>query len=441
MTSEGEGKWTSRLVWLKAQVWAMPVLISAVFGGLGFVMLQSGLNLVDGETSVWWLYSGDARTARNLLGTILSGMITMTSLVVSMTFVVLTLAANQLGPRLIVILTSDRQVQAVLGLFVGTIVYVLVVFRTMDDTLGKEGIPHAAVTLASALTFVCLIALLFYVHKVSRLIIADVVVERVSHELCSSLEEALVESDEREDEAPAVEPPDLRWLAIGKAGYIQTIDYGKLVELTRALDTRFHVRVRPGHFLLRNGPHVGVQPNASLSAEDIETIRSAFEIGSERSPAQDIEFGIRQLVESGTRALSPGTRDPFTVIAVIDKLGRAVEMLAGGRRLPSPLKRDGSGKVRVVADTSDVSGLISAAFDQIREGGAEDPAILIHLADTIGKLLASCRRRETEEALRAELDKLLETAQAGIKVGVDRADCIRRIEAARRVTPGEQMVS
>jgi hypothetical protein len=42
---------------------------------------------------------------------------TMFSLVVSVTFVILTLAANQLGPRLIPTFMSYRQIQTVLGLF------------------------------------------------------------------------------------------------------------------------------------------------------------------------------------------------------------------------------------------------------------------------------------------------------------------------------------
>ena len=61
-------------------------------------------------------------------------MITMATLVVSITMVVLTLAAQQLGPRLIRSFMSDRRTQATLGLFVGTVVYLLLVLRS---TYGK----------------------------------------------------------------------------------------------------------------------------------------------------------------------------------------------------------------------------------------------------------------------------------------------------------------
>jgi uncharacterized membrane protein len=47
-------------------------------------------------------------------------------------------------------LHGRRQIQTVLGLFLGTILYVLVVLRSLDETLGSEGVPHAAVTIGSA---------------------------------------------------------------------------------------------------------------------------------------------------------------------------------------------------------------------------------------------------------------------------------------------------
>lgn len=97
-------------------------MLSALALALALWLLTAGADLLatwGGEH--WWLYSGDASTARGLLSSLLSGLMTMTSLIVSVTFVILTLAANQLGPRLISTFMADRQIQSVLGLFLGTI--------------------------------------------------------------------------------------------------------------------------------------------------------------------------------------------------------------------------------------------------------------------------------------------------------------------------------
>jgi uncharacterized membrane protein len=186
---------------LQGQLWILPALISIGAAALAIWLLTHGASLMRATgRDVWWLYSGDAGTARGLLSGLLSGMITMTSLIVSVTFVILTLAANQLGPRLIGIFVRDRQIQSVLGLFLGTILYVIIVFRTLDDTLGPEGVPHLAVTVASALTVLCVFALLFYIHKIARSIIADNVVEAAAMSLRRDVRQILRPDSE---EAPA----------------------------------------------------------------------------------------------------------------------------------------------------------------------------------------------------------------------------------------------
>lgn len=86
-------------VLLRGQLWIIPLLLSALALALAFWLLTTGAEfLVNLKGEHWWLYSGDASTARGLLSSLLSGLMTMTSLIVSVTFVILTLAANQLGP-------------------------------------------------------------------------------------------------------------------------------------------------------------------------------------------------------------------------------------------------------------------------------------------------------------------------------------------------------
>ena len=129
------------------------------------------------------------------MSSLLSGLITMTSLVG--TFVILTLAASQLSPRLISTFIADRQIQIVFGLFLGTILYVLVVLRTLDDELGKQAVPQRAVTAGSVLTVVCLFALLLYVHKVARSLIGDNVIHTVAADLHRDIEQILAGSYSR----------------------------------------------------------------------------------------------------------------------------------------------------------------------------------------------------------------------------------------------------
>lgn len=418
------------LAHIREQLWLIPAIIT--FGALliAFGMVSYADRLFDGEADVWWIYSGDPGSARTLLSSLLSGLMTMTSLVVSVTFVILTLAASQLGPRLISMFVGDRQIQAVLGLFIGTIAYIVTILRTVNEELGQDGVPHAAVTLASLLTLACLFALLFYIHKIARSIVADNIVEAVSQILRRDVKDILRDDDSVEVSRFDLTGMTFRSISLNRHGYIQVVDYARLVEIARKNDAVIEVCVRAGHHVICNGVHVKISCGHS---ENIDAaVRSAFVIGRVRTPAQDIEHGIRQLVEIAVRALSPGINDPFTAIAVIDRLGAALEEILLGRLQPR-LLADDDGRVCVVADRSGVTGIVDAAFDSIRQAGCDNPAILIRIADTLGALARLLEPGQAIRAVLGQLAKLEETAQLGRMTDCDRAAVVLRITDAKSV--------
>jgi uncharacterized membrane protein len=421
------------LLLLRGQFWIVPAIICALALMLAYWLLTSGGALVAPARDIWWLYSGDADSAREVLSSLLSGLITMTSLVVSMTFVILTLAANQLGPRVIAIFIADRQIQAVLGLFLGTILYVLLVLRTLDDELGKAAVPHIAVTVGSGLTAACLFALLLYVHKVARSIIADNVVAAVARQLRRHIAEILPERERLPEEGGApVVLNDACSVSLERSGYIQTIDYEALVKLARDGAAVIRIEVKAGDFVLRKGAHVRVHPQAALD-DSLAALRQAFVIGEERTPAQDLEHGIRQLVEIALRALSPAMNDPFTAMAVIERLGAALEDVLS-RGSPPRLLKDADGVLRVVANRSDFDGLLGAAFDMISQAASEHPAVLMCIADTVGQLAAAAAHDaggNAADALRGQLAKLAETAAMARVPPTHRPALMQRIERAR----------
>jgi uncharacterized membrane protein len=71
-------------------------------------------------------------------------------------------------------------------------------------------------------------------------------------------------------------------------------------------------------------------------------------------------------------------------VAVIDRLAGALEEVLG-QPLQRKVMRDEQACVRVVADRSDIDGVLDASFDAIRQSGSGVPGILIKLADTFGK--------------------------------------------------------
>lgn len=414
---------------LKASLWLVPALMSGAAALMAWFLLTSGWGWNLGDAHHWWLFSGSAGTARDLLSTLLSGIITMTALVVSITMVVLSLAAGQLGPRLIRNFIADRQIQAVLGLFSATVIYCLLVLRSINDELGADYVPHFAVTIASVLALLCLFSLLFYVHKVARSIIADTVVAQVANELESAIVHASHQRERRDhqhdesDEPATVPDHDHRQsVSVGHTGYLQLIDYDRLVKLAAKRDIVIRLNVRAGHFLLRGGPHMDVYSSVEQDPEELsEAMGHAFVLGPERSQTQDLEYSVRQLVEIAIRALSPGINDTFTAIAVINRLGAAMESASTAAHPP---KRyfDEHDVLRVISPTQDFLGLLDASFNQIRQAAFNNPAVLIQMMRTFEQLAGAIDVSLHRDAMRRHVEKLVRAAEAHIEDPDDLAD-------------------
>jgi uncharacterized membrane protein len=219
-------------------------------------------------------------------------------------------------------------------------------------------------------------------------------------------------------------------VALDRSGYIQVVDYDSLVAVACHAKAILQVKVRAGHFVLRAGEHVVVHSERPLDVDSVDAVRGAFVVDGERTPAQDLESGLRQLVEIALRALSPGINDPFTAVAVIDRLGAALEEIFQ-RSLQPSVWRDREGVVRVIAQRSDVLELTNAAFDAIRQAGSELPTVLIRLADVLGQLAPGLRSDAMREAVVGQLAKLTETARKAGLTASDREAVLTRIEQAR----------
>lgn len=418
---------------MRASLWLIPAAMCAAMLGLAYAMVFSPLDLPGlNEDEYWWLFSGDAATARDLVGAILSGIITMTSLVVSITMVVLSQASGQLGPRLIDNFLRDRQIQAVLGVFSGTVFYCLFVLRSINEDLGTDYVPHIAITTATILAMLCLLALLFYVHKVARSIVADTVVSQVAASLESAiLREARIGPADKH--SPSRGHYALTFpLSLSESGYVQVVEFDHLVDLAKREDFIIEVRVRPGYFVLRQSPALVVQSNAHLSDEVCTAIRRAFTVGQDRTPTQDLEYSVRQLVEIAVRALSPGMNDPFTAVAVINRLGSALE-LAALNSSPIRYHSDDAGNLRVLAIPSDLSDLFDTALNQIRQAASQTPAVLHQLAHICAQLAHVMPDASSRGSLQGHVHKISRAGQRHIEDPADRSDFFAAIADAQRV--------
>ena len=366
---------------IRSSLWALP--LAMVVGALLMAVVATHTNIDIGSDPVWFLYSGTAKQAPAFLGNLVSAMITMSTLAISITMVVLTLAAQQLGPRLIRNFMSDWQTQASLGLFTATVVYLLLVLRSIYGD--SENVANLAITIGTALVLASLASLLVFVHHLASAIIADNVIVRVGDKLDHDIKRLLPDKDADRPPPLPSDNPATGAVAVSIGGYIQAVDIEALVRHAAKANALIELQVRPGHHIVPGTILARVSPQ--VAAEDLASpVQSAFVMGQTRTAVQDLEFSVHQLVEVALRALSPGINDPFTAIAVLDRLTLSLSlvMTRGAARARFADNKD---IVRVVAQVSTFEGLTDAAFNQIRQIGSSNAAILIRMADNIGQLL------------------------------------------------------
>lgn len=424
---------------IRTSFWFVPSIMMIVaigLAGLGFGLDFHVLSR-DPRPLPWWIYVSSPDDARTVLSTLLSSMITMTSLVFSITMVVLSLAANQFGPRLIRNFMASPQTQAVLGTFVMTILYDLIVLAAIGWR-GEEGLfPFSTITIAMVLMAVSVGLLVLFLHTLARSIVSETVIERVGRELDVILD-GLEPLSSRlpQDEPEAALPADYveRSARFGPRvpGYVQAIEFGRLVEAGRSCSVLIGLHFRPGDYLAEDGRGIALYPAERDEPALRERVLKAIIIGTHRTPVQDPEFAIRHLVEIGVRALSPGTNDPYTAVAVVDRLSASLSRLMG-RALPPGVFRDEEGRARVVCPRPGYGNLTAAAFDQIRQNGADKPLVVIHLLEALARIAEHVRLPAQAEVLAAQLRIIAEDAEREIAGPSDQADMKKRIESTRKV--------
>lgn len=383
---------------LRNSFWLIPGLMVLASILLSAVVVGIDRATQIGEANDWGiLYKGGAEGAGLILSTIASSMMTVAGVAFSIIIVALTLTSSQFGSRLLRNFVRDRGNQTVLGTFIATFTYCLLVLRSIYTAPGDVFVPSLSVTFAMALALINVGVLIYFIHHVSTSIQAERVTASVFEELKDRIETLFpddYEEDEGQqaanDEAEGGQDLPLQQVRSRRSGYLQAVDLEGLLELAVEADLTFRIGQRPGAYIMPEGVLAEVLSERTIDDGTKERITGAFFLGTDRTPEQDAEFAVRQLVEIAVRALSPGINDPFTALTCIDQLGATLCILTG-RTFPSPQRYDPEGKLRISMKALTFEGVIRTAFDQIRQYGRESVAVTIRLLEVLEQIAEQAR--------------------------------------------------
>ena len=404
----------SLLQTLKASFWLIPIcmLVGALI--LAFLIVEIDLQIIAGGYDIWPELRLSVAGAREIVSTIAGSMITVASLVFSMTLVALSLVTQQLGPRILQIFMEDRPTQIMLGLFIATFVFAMVVLGAIGIGQANEFVPKLSVAVAGGLAIVAFTSVILFVHHIARNIQADVVIFNISQKL-QHAEEALSNNDK--DNAREVEPEQFerilaklegraRTISLSHAsGYVQYVDNQGALSVAKEHGLTIALRCRPGHFILKGRPLLIAAPASEIDDELAEKLEQIVQIGSQRTRVQRVEFEMLALVEIALRALSKGINDPFTAISCIDRISEGLakimkyhpdfQILYGENDTP-----------RVLSYPQTFEHFLKKTCEPILNAAADIPLVLDRLEHMLEELKALGAREKRINAIDEQLAKL-----------------------------------
>src|SRR4029077_11659621 len=137
---------------IRTNLWALPSFMVVLVVGL-FVLTYG----VDVEAAAGrlvlpaWVSSGGPDVARQILIAIAAAVITVAGVLFSITILVLQLASQQFGPRMLRNFIRDIGTQVSLGAFVATFVYSVLALGAVESAPARDFVPHISVTVALTL--------------------------------------------------------------------------------------------------------------------------------------------------------------------------------------------------------------------------------------------------------------------------------------------------
>jgi uncharacterized membrane protein len=360
-----------------------------------------------------WLYNGGGTGARTLLGAVAASTIGVAGTVFSITIAALSLAAGQMGPRLLRNFTRDRGVQFTLGAFLGTFSYALIVLRSVRTQSEGEFVPHLSLSVAIFLAFVCVATLVYFVGHMASRINVDTVIDLVSEDIHSAIEQ--LASEKRGAAPPSADFwSDAVPISDARRGYLHQLHEEGLADWAAEHAAAMRLLVRPGDYVFPGAPIAIMKPPAEGARA---AIVDATALGSQRGGSADLEFAVRQLVEVAVRALSPGINDPFTAMSVLDRLGTALCDLAPLHLKTGVSLRDG--RVVLVVPNISYDGLVDGMFHMIRQNAANQAAVLMRLLEVLTAVASCVRDPERVKALGRHVDLVLGDAEREIASPAD----------------------
>ena len=317
-----------------------------------------------------------------------TGMIALTSVVFSITFVMVQFSASAYSPRLVLWVARDPVIWHALGMFSATFFYSLGAIAWVDRG-GQGRTPLLSGMLVLAMLFASMGMFIALMDRVAMLQIGRMLGftadygRRVIEETYPLLDGEPPAADSTAH-LTAEGGEELRFS--GRPRIVQSLDVPRLLSVAARCGGTVVISAPVGDTLVEGT--VLARVHGARRGVDIARLRQAFRLGDERTFEQDAKYAIRLLVDIAIKALSPAINDPSTAVQALDEIEDLLIRL-GRRRLELGTYLDATGVVRVVVPFPSWDDFLALALDEIRQYGASSVQVMRRMNALVVDLLSA----------------------------------------------------
>jgi uncharacterized membrane protein len=409
------------LLELRGSYWFIPAVLTL----FALALALATIHLDRAWGSEWlrqfgWFEASRPEGARAQLQVVANGMLAVSSTLFAITIAAVAFASGNYGPRLLTNFMNDRGNQVSLGVFVATFVYNLMLLRVVrsasEGGRGAPGeaasdfVPQLSMLVSTFSVAIAVVTLVYFLHHIPASIRINSVLAGIGRHLVHDIEERFpLQGCARDPPARISGKP----VAAADVGYVEIVDMAELDRIARDSGGAIVVKARTGDFVHPHRPLVEVA-GAELTRDIEKRVRGCFSLGASRTPVQDLEFLIDELVEIGLRAISPGINDPFTAVTSIHWLGAAMAKLAE-RDLSRGPEHESYDPGRVHPIRDDFGHFLERSFGAMRASAAGSPIAAKMFIDALWGIAIGATSAERREAVLTEGRLLVRQAETALE--------------------------
>ncbi|GAB3195681.1 DUF2254 domain-containing protein [Pontibacter aydingkolensis] len=368
----------------------------------------------------------NSETARLILSSITTGIISLTVFSFTMVMLVLNQASSNFTPRVIPGLISYKANQRVLGLYLGTLIYTLIIMVNVNSEFYSIPLPGFSIFLAMCFTIICLGFFVYFIHSISLSIQIESILESIYEVTCKELKEEIKQDSKKR---PSQGLQSEKWLSLKspKTGYLQSIEQDAIVELCRKYDVVLCFEQPLGSFFIEGVPFARISRELALENEFTEELFVHLNFYREERPDVNYLFGFKHITESAVRALSPSLNDPGTAIKAIDYLSAL--FILRMQLTDEKVIRDDTGNSRIVFLQETFEEVMSLSLSPIRLNSKSNSAVVLRMLFLFRSLLFKVEEyAHLKPILYKEADLLLQDADKNIENSGDREKINYRVK-------------